>query len=157
MSFSSLSTKTGRFLWGSIGLYLSSFILPFLDDSTGIEFFIKGIKVLIEGKLELQFLPYFVSFYIPFFTFPVFVVFCWRASGKRKWYWVNSLLLMVSQPILLYRLIETINIRALDDPHLIGYGVWLLAQILLTVALYYKENPIDPTNDLSQHLIEDVP
>lgn len=156
MSFSSFSTKTGRFLWGSIGLYLSSFILPFLEASTGIDFFIKGMKILIKEKLELQYLPYFVSFYIPLFTFPIFAVLCWRTSGKKKWYLVNGLLLVVSQSILLYRLIEAINIGDIKKPHLIGYGVWLLAQILLTLALYYKETLIDATNDLSQHLIEDA-
>ena len=38
---------------------------------------------------------------------------------------------------------------------LMGCGVLLVAYFLLTLAFYNKENPIDPINDLSQHLMEE--
>jgi hypothetical protein len=151
-----INTKATRWFIISVILYAVSFVLPFLDGSTGAKFFMQGLRIFWEGKLNSSHWAVFAAFYIPLFSFPVFVaLWLWRQDYSSKLLMVSIVLLLLPHIVVFIKIIERGLYNTITDSSMIGYGTWLLGFLAMVFAIYYKAPPEVPNNDFSQHLIEE--
>ncbi|MGH1338117.1 MAG: hypothetical protein ACRBFS_18490 [Aureispira sp.] len=148
-----ISSKAGRlFLFGLV-LHIGSLCLPFLDQPTGFHFLIDGIERLLALKLHQGYLLLFAGFYIPWFSFPVFIYRGFKiAPLNYSWYIATIICLLCPHLITIVRVIEW------QENHKdweLGYGCWFLSFVLVVLALFYKGGGEEDPTDLSPHLIEE--
>lgn len=150
-----INTKSGKLILLSTILYLLSFVLPFLDESTGLEFFAEGISLFFRKGIQLEFLILFAAFYLPLFSFPVFGRIAWtRLKMPRFFRGASLVFLLAPQSIILFKVVQRIGSRYFDE-RLIGYGVLLVAYALLVWAIYSKKEKLSSGTDFSAHLIDE--
>ena len=148
--------KATRWFIISIILYAASLVMPFLEDSTGAKFFIKGLGLLVDGKLTQEYWVVFAAFYIPLFCFPIFVAWWLLQKKYSKRIFAASIVLLLFPHIIVFVKIAGRGLqRTMADWNMLGYSCWLLGFLTMVLAIYCKESPKESTDDFSQHLIEE--
>lgn len=150
------TTKAGTLFFMSLGLYLWSFVLPFLGEETGINFFLEGIELLFRGKIRKHDHLLFAAFYLPFLCFPLLIAAWWKQQGSLfRTGWMSVGVLIIPQFIIGYEITQ--RLRTIAEINYIGYVTWCLAALLLTAAIFYKKEGQELAEDLSKHLIGEEP
>jgi len=139
----------------AIILHLISYLLPFLDNDFGYEFFNKALYAFSRQRISDNDMPIFFAFVSPIIALPFLSWACKREAIAVRWKLEFSLFtIFLFLPVLATAFLVFVKSGALRMD-IIGYVIWLISFALLFIIYIQKLRRIkNQDEDISRHLIE---
>lgn len=139
----------------AIILHLISYILPFLDNDIGYEFFGKGLDAFFRQRIRNDEWILLFAFFSPIIAFPFLSWACFREAIAARWKLEFSLFALFLFLPALMTVFFVVNKPGTLRDNFIGYVIWLISFALLFIIYILKlRKAKNQDEDISRHLIE---
>lgn len=139
----------------AVALHLISYVLPFLGNEIGYEFFKGGLYAFFNDHIPTNEMSIFFAFFLPLMALPLFCWACWR-EAVSQWWKVEFLFftIFIFIPVLM-TIFFAFTQSSASSNNFFGYLTWLNSFILLfTIYILKLRKGKIQDEDISRHLID---